>query len=157
VITCQFGVMFFPDKARSYKEVLRTLKPGGRYVFNTWGSWEDNPFARIVYEVTERLYPEDPPAFYKVPFSYHDPEEIRESMRIAGFPVVAITPVSFRPKVLSAARFAQGVVFGNPLLEEITNRGGDPETIRDAVAKAIETEVGPTLSLHALVVEASVD
>jgi ubiquinone/menaquinone biosynthesis C-methylase UbiE len=28
-VTCQFGVMFFPDKERSYSEVFRVLKPGG--------------------------------------------------------------------------------------------------------------------------------
>jgi ubiquinone/menaquinone biosynthesis C-methylase UbiE len=44
-VVCQFGIMFFPDKKASYEEVLRVLKPGGRYVFNVWGAWEHNPFA----------------------------------------------------------------------------------------------------------------
>lgn len=157
VVTCQFGVMFFPDKVRSYKEVRRILKPGGGYVFNTWGSWEDNPHGRVVYEVTERFYPEDPPAFYKVPFSYHDADEIRESLLVARFTDVTVTPVSFRSKILSTARLAQGLVYGNPIVEEIANRGGDPEMIRDAVAKAIEYEIGSELALHALVVQASVE
>jgi ubiquinone/menaquinone biosynthesis C-methylase UbiE len=39
-VTCQFGVMFFPDKEQSYSEVFRVLKPEGHYVFNVWGSWE---------------------------------------------------------------------------------------------------------------------
>lgn len=155
VVTCQFGVMFFPDKARSYREVLRVLKPGGAYLFNTWGSWEDNPFARVIYEVTEALYPDDPPAFYKVPFSYYDADEIHDAVRAAGFRDVRVTPVAFESELISAARFAQGAVFGNPILEEITSRGGDPEGIRDAVAQAIETEIGSALTLRALVVEAS--
>jgi ubiquinone/menaquinone biosynthesis C-methylase UbiE len=31
VVVCQFGVMFFPDKEKAYCEVLRVLKPGGRF------------------------------------------------------------------------------------------------------------------------------
>jgi ubiquinone/menaquinone biosynthesis C-methylase UbiE len=35
-VVCQFGVMFFPDKAKSYSEVYRVLAPGGRYLFSVW-------------------------------------------------------------------------------------------------------------------------
>ncbi len=35
-VVCQFGVMFFPDKDRSYREIHRVLAPGGRYLFNVW-------------------------------------------------------------------------------------------------------------------------
>ena len=37
-VLCQFGVMFFPDKAQAFRETLRVLRPGGRYLFNVWGS-----------------------------------------------------------------------------------------------------------------------
>ena len=37
-VVCQFGVMFFPDKDQSYREVYRVLTPGGRYLFNIWDS-----------------------------------------------------------------------------------------------------------------------
>ncbi len=157
VVVCQFGVMFFPDRERSYAEVRRVLRPGGHYVFNTWGSWEDNRFARIAYGVTERFFPDDPPVFYRVPFGYHDADEIRKSMLEAGFARVDVQAVSFRPKIPSANRFAQGLVFGNPLIDEIRNRGGDAEAICDAMADAIETHLGAEMSLSALVVEATSD
>ncbi len=35
-VVCQFGVMFFPDKARAFAEARRVLKPGGVFVFNVW-------------------------------------------------------------------------------------------------------------------------
>ena len=31
IVTCQFGVMFFPDKEQSYSEVFRVIRPGGHY------------------------------------------------------------------------------------------------------------------------------
>ena len=35
-VVCQFGVMFFPDKDKSYREVYRVLTHGGHYMFNIW-------------------------------------------------------------------------------------------------------------------------
>jgi ubiquinone/menaquinone biosynthesis C-methylase UbiE len=70
-VVCQFGVMFFPDKDRSYREVHRVLAPGGRYLFNVWDAHRYNPFGRITHEVAGSFFPVDPPQFYKVPFSYH--------------------------------------------------------------------------------------
>lgn len=31
-VICQFGIMFF-DRDKGFREVYRTLKPGGRYLF----------------------------------------------------------------------------------------------------------------------------
>jgi ubiquinone/menaquinone biosynthesis C-methylase UbiE len=50
-IVCQFGVMFFPDKDKSYREVFRVLTPGGHYVFSIWDSHRHNPVGRIAHEV----------------------------------------------------------------------------------------------------------
>ena len=36
-VLCQFGVMFFPDKDKAYREVYRVLATGGHYVFTVWG------------------------------------------------------------------------------------------------------------------------
>ena len=46
VVVCQFGVMFYPDKDRSYREVHRVLAPGGSYLFNVWDSHRYNAFGR---------------------------------------------------------------------------------------------------------------
>jgi SAM-dependent methyltransferase len=35
-VVCQFSVMFFPEKEKSYREAYRVLAPGGRYVFSVW-------------------------------------------------------------------------------------------------------------------------
>jgi ubiquinone/menaquinone biosynthesis C-methylase UbiE len=153
-VVCQFGVMFFPDKQRSYQEALRVLNPGGRYILNVWGSWKNNPFAQIVHETVSEFFPDDPPGFYKVPFSYHDGGIIEEALSQAGFSQVEAQPVHVTSEIPSAVEFATGLIFGNPLFEEITSRGGDPKRICSAVANAIDDQLGRCMPLQALVIEA---
>ena len=67
VVVCQFGVMFFPDRARGYAEVLRVLAPGGAFVFNAWDRLDDNEFAACVTEAAATVFPDDPPRFLCAP------------------------------------------------------------------------------------------
>ena len=153
-VTCQFGVMFFPDKEQSYSEVLRVLKPGGHYMFNVWGSWEKNPYAELVHEVIANFFPDDPPGFYRVPFGYYDTEEIRESVLASGYDQVTIEHVDIISAIPSAEDFSQGIVFGNPVYDEIVERDGDPEEIRNAVTLAIQKSLGDSMPLQAIFIDA---
>jgi ubiquinone/menaquinone biosynthesis C-methylase UbiE len=55
VVVCQFGVMFFPDKDRSYAEVHRVIKPGGSYIFNVWDSWDRNLRDPLIHNLRKCL------------------------------------------------------------------------------------------------------
>jgi ubiquinone/menaquinone biosynthesis C-methylase UbiE len=155
VIVCQFGVMFFPDRDRSYAEAVRVLKPGGSYLFNVWDSWAENAFGQIAHEAVEARFPHDPPGFYRVPFSYHDADEIQAALRGAGFANVAVERVPLTSRISTPAKFAQGIVFGNPLYEEIIARGGDPQKVHESVVAAIEQRLGSQMQLQALVFQAT--
>jgi hypothetical protein len=100
------------------------------------------------------FFPDNPPGFYKVPFSYNDSKVIQQSILGAGFADVTIEAVPLVSKIPSAARFAKGLVFGNPLFEEINTRGGDPEKVCSAVAEAIDQQLGAEMPLQALFVHA---
>ena len=157
-VVCQFGVMFFPDKAKSYQEVYRVLAPGGRYLFNVWDSHRYNPFGRIAHEVAARFFPADPPQFYRVPFSYHQIDPIKESLLDSGFSDIQIAVVSLEKKIPHVESFARGLVYGNPLIDQIRERGGvDPDRVVDAVTDVLHREFGPDdrMPLQAIVFSAT--
>ena len=72
-VVCQFSVMFFPDKEKSYREAYRVLGPGGRYVFTVWDG-DYNRHGRIADEVAAQFFLTDPPQFYA---DRHDPRPRR--------------------------------------------------------------------------------
>jgi SAM-dependent methyltransferase len=157
-LACQFGVMFFPDKDASCREARRVLAPGGRYVFSVWDAHAYNPFGRIAHEVAASFFPSDPPGFYAVPFGYHRIDPIKEALLGAGFGGLRIEVVRLEKAVPSAAAFARGIVFGNPLVEQIRTRGGEPQRVVEAVAEAFRREFGPDpgrMPVQALVFEAA--
>jgi SAM-dependent methyltransferase len=47
---CQFGVMFFPDRVRAFREARRVLAPGGEALLSVWDDVQHNEVARAVAE-----------------------------------------------------------------------------------------------------------
>jgi SAM-dependent methyltransferase len=143
-VVCQFGIMFFPDQDRCNREVFRVIDPGGHYFFNVWGSFDDNPFGRIAYEVVAGFFPEDPPQFYKVPYSCAAIAPIQDSLARAGFADIEVSEVARQGVIPDARAFAVGLIYGNPAIGEIRARGGvDPARLVDALAEALRRAFGP--------------
>ena len=142
-VVCQFGVMFFPDKDKSYREVYRVLAPGGRYLFNIWDSHRHNPFGRIAHEVAGSFFPADPPQFYSVPFSCHQIDPIKESLIEAGFTDINAAVVRLEKEVPDPAILARGLVYGSPIIDQVRARGGvEPKQIVDAIVQEYRREFG---------------
>lgn len=141
-VVCQFGVMFFPDKDKSYREVYRVLAPGGHYLFNIWDSHRHNPFGRIAHEVVGSFFSADPPQFQSVPFSYRfDP--IKESMVDAGFTDINAAVVRLEKEVPDHESLARGLVYGSPIIDQVRQRGGvEAERIVDAIVREYRCEFG---------------
>lgn len=142
-VVCQFGVMFSPDKPKSFSEVYRVLAPGGRYLFSVWDSHRYNPFGRLSHEVPGRFFPADPPQFYNVPFSCHQIDPLKEFLITAGFFDIGIAVVRQEREIPDVAAFARAAVHGNPLIDQVRQRGGvEPQQIVDALTEEFRREFG---------------
>jgi ubiquinone/menaquinone biosynthesis C-methylase UbiE len=135
---CQFGIMFFPDKVGALREASRVLRKGGEVLVNTWGSMEQNSFARIGHTTTARFFAKDPPTFYLTPFGWHDQDAIRAAFSGAGFASVQIDVVDRSATAVSAADFAIGIVRGNPIAVAISERLGE---VHERVIAAVAEEL----------------
>jgi len=143
VVVCQFGLMFFPDKAAGIREAFRVLEPGGVYLFNVWDAIDRNSIARITHETVAKFFPTDPPQFYTVPFGFHDPERIRRLLAEAGFGRIEWAYVEKTGTSPAAADAVTGLIEGNPIVGAIMERR--PEAlaeIKKAVAAQLAAQLG---------------
>ncbi|GGC66424.1 class I SAM-dependent methyltransferase [Undibacterium terreum] len=144
-VVCQFGVMFFPDKAKAFSEAKRVLRPGGIFIFNVWDRIEENEFAHVVTTALAEVFPQDPPRFMvRTPHGYHDFAQIVQDLRAGGFtepPRIATVPV--RCQAESARIPAIALCQGTPMRGEIEARGKDRlEEATDAAEAAIAMMFG---------------
>ena len=142
-VVCQFGLMFFPDKAAGVREAFRVLEPGGKFLVSVWDSLEDNPVARITHETVSAVFPDDPPQFYRIPFSLHEAAVVRGLLTSAGFEDVRGERVEGVGVSPSAADAAKGLIEGNPIYQAIMERR--PAALADieaAVAEKLAAALG---------------
>jgi SAM-dependent methyltransferase len=137
-VVCQFGVMFFPDKAKGFAEARRVLRPGGIYVFSAWDRIEENEFADTVTTALAPLFPADPPRFLpRVPYAYHDRASIARDVTNGGFTAPPqIDTVAMRSRAASARIPAVGFCQGSPLRSQIEAR--DASRLGEATDVATE-------------------
>jgi ubiquinone/menaquinone biosynthesis C-methylase UbiE len=141
-VVCQFGLMFVPEKAVAMCESHRVLSHGGILLFNVWDSFDANPFAKIAHATIGSFFKSDPPKFYEIPFSLYDLKFVRELLRGAGFEQIESFVESRPCRAKSAKEFATGLIRGNPVAAEATERGVDPEDLIAAVADRIAERFG---------------
>jgi ubiquinone/menaquinone biosynthesis C-methylase UbiE len=123
-VVCQFGVMFFPDKAKAFAEVGRVLGPGGVFIFNVWDRIEANEFADTVTTALASVFPDDPPRFMaRTPHGYHDRATIARDLASGGFTAVPrFDTLTARSRAASARDVAVAYCQGTPLRNEIEAR-----------------------------------
>jgi len=123
-VVCQFGAMFFPDKATAFAEARRVLRPGGTFLFNVWDRIEDNEFAECVTQAMAGLFPTDPPRFLaRLPHGYYDQGTIAAALDYGGFTGAKVFDTVTAQSLAESPRMvAIAYCQGTPLRNEIEAR-----------------------------------
>lgn len=161
VVVCQFGAMFFPDRAKAFSEARRVLRSGGALIFNVWDRIEHNELADCVTLAVADLFKADPPLFLaRVPHGYHDTGLIAADLKRGGFtglPAFATLPA--RSRAPSARDPAVGYCQGTPLRNEIEAReAARLDDVTAAAQEAVRSRFGAgpidaKMQAHVVVVE----
>jgi SAM-dependent methyltransferase len=94
LIVSRFGVMFFADPAKSFANLRKGLKPGGRLAFACWREAKQNPFFILPLREAAKhapplpeTNPEDPG-----PFAFASEARVRRILTDAGFADIVLEP-----------------------------------------------------------------
>jgi ubiquinone/menaquinone biosynthesis C-methylase UbiE len=83
-VVSQFGFMFFEDKPKALREMVRVLKPGGRLAVAVCGAMENSPGYGAFALLLDRLFGQQVGDAFRAPFSLGDVGRLHEICRQAG-------------------------------------------------------------------------
>ncbi|MFD1156470.1 class I SAM-dependent methyltransferase [Roseovarius aestuarii] len=143
-VISRFGVMFFDDSVAAFRNIARTLKPGGTMVFLAWSGLAGNPWfsipAKAAIDVVGAPAPSDPRA--PGPMAFQERAYVEDILTAAGWQEVATTETKLdltpAGTVSDIAAFATRL---GPASRIIKDMGGS-----DAAAAQIEAAVATAMA-----------
>lgn len=134
IVGCQFGLMFFTDRAQALREMFRVLRPGGRLVVVTWDALANIPAFAAEVALLDRLAGTHAADALRAPFVLGDRDELADLVRGAGATAVSVTTHRGRARFPSLRVMVEadlrgwlpvmGVVLDEPTIDRIL---GDAE------------------------------
>jgi ubiquinone/menaquinone biosynthesis C-methylase UbiE len=147
-----FAFMFFPDRARAFREMRRVLRPEGKALVGTWAPIERRPFMQVGFESLAEALPELPPM---PKGDLQQPDSCIKEMTNGGFRGVTTHTFTASVRVESAERYLQLMErSGAPFAALRKKLGGEAwsrayERLLDAVRRRLP-EGGTDLSAEAI-------
>ncbi len=99
-----FGLMFFPDRIKGFKEIYRVLKPNGIAVVSSWSSIEKSTLMQVTSKAIKAALPSAPSPRANSS-TLENPELFKNEMEAAGFHSVEIIEVTLKLPEISPNMF----------------------------------------------------
>lgn len=148
-VVCQFGVMFFPDKAQAFAQARRVLRPGGVLLFNVWDRIEENPHALANAQAVESRFPGDADMKFRTPYELHDPALLHSLLAQAGFADITMETRRMAIDGADPRKIAAGQIRGTPRAALLVQRGVPLDAVIEDVAAALTRQGGDPYHGHA--------
>ncbi|MEO9572864.1 MAG: class I SAM-dependent methyltransferase [Tateyamaria sp.] len=92
-VVCQFGMMFFSDRPKAIREMLRVLKPGGKLAIAVWDRVERSPGYERVISVFQKEVGTAAANALSLPYSLGDETIVTAELEAGGFTNVELETI----------------------------------------------------------------
>lgn len=135
-VLCQFGLMFFDDRAKALTEMVRMVRPGGCLALTVWDDAVNSPGYAGMIELIEGMFGTEPADALRAPFVLGDMQVLHNVLHEAGLADANVTTATGTARFTSIREWVRMDVRGWTLSDYIDDAGFE------ALVEAAERELG---------------
>jgi SAM-dependent methyltransferase len=125
VVACQFGLMFFEDRALALREMLRVTRPNGRIALAVWDALERSPGYGALTVLLERLFGDSVARGLHAPFCLGETETLRQVLAAGNLDGADVVTLNGQARFPSLRSWVHTEVRGWTLSDAIDEAGMD--------------------------------
>jgi ubiquinone/menaquinone biosynthesis C-methylase UbiE len=100
IVTCGYGLFFYPDMEETYRAICNVVKPGGMFIFSSFTEHAFKPQAELFFKRLENDYNVEPPSRMRERLKTRD--QIKELAATSGFNSIDVIHVPIRYSIKTA-------------------------------------------------------